>query len=38
MNGSLCGLRLRECVDWNEALRLAAEVIELRLRRGYVIR
>jgi predicted DNA-binding WGR domain protein len=32
------GMRLRECADRNEALRLAAEVIELRLRHGYVAR
>ena len=24
--------------DWDEALRLAAEVIELRLRHGYVVK
>jgi predicted DNA-binding WGR domain protein len=32
------GARLRECADQDEALRLAAEVIELRLRHGYSVR
>jgi len=32
------GVRLHECADWDEALRLAAEVIELRLRHGYVVK
>ena len=30
------GVRHRECADRDEALRLTAEVIELRLRYGYV--
>ena len=32
------GVRLRECADRDEALFLAAEVIELRLRHGYMAR
>ena len=35
---NLRGVRLRECADYDEALQLAAEVIELRLRHGYVAR
>jgi len=30
-----CGVRLRECVGYDEALRLAAEAIEPGLRHGY---
>jgi len=30
------GVRLHECANRDDALRLAAEVIELRLRHGYV--
>ena len=32
------GVRLRKCADLDEALRLAAEVIELRRRHGYVVK
>ena len=32
------GERLRECANRDEALRLAAAVIELRLRHGYAVK
>jgi len=32
------GVRLRECIGYDEALWLAAEAIELRLRHGYVVK